>query len=38
MSRQQMMHAAVLHGLGQAPSYEPFPAPAAGTMPPWRPT
>jgi NADPH2:quinone reductase len=29
MSRQQMMHAAVLHGIGQAPRYERFPAPVA---------
>jgi NADPH:quinone reductase-like Zn-dependent oxidoreductase len=30
MKRQQMMHAAVLHGLGETPRYEPFPAPLAG--------
>jgi NADPH:quinone reductase-like Zn-dependent oxidoreductase len=29
MSAQQM-HAAVLHGIGQTPRYEPFPAPVAG--------
>jgi hypothetical protein len=29
MKRQQMMHAAVLHGLGQTPRYESFPAPLA---------
>jgi hypothetical protein len=27
MGTQQMIHAAVLHGLGQTPRYEPFPAP-----------
>jgi hypothetical protein len=27
MSTQETMQAAVLHGLGQAPRYEPFPAP-----------
>jgi NADPH:quinone reductase-like Zn-dependent oxidoreductase len=26
---QQMIHAAVLHGIGQTPRYEPFPAPVA---------
>ncbi|HTZ22937.1 MAG TPA: zinc-binding alcohol dehydrogenase family protein [Streptosporangiaceae bacterium] len=26
----QQMHAAVLHGIGQTPRYEPFPAPEAG--------
>jgi NADPH:quinone reductase-like Zn-dependent oxidoreductase len=26
----QQMHAAVLHGIGQTPRYEPFPAPVAG--------
>ena len=30
MKSQQMMHAAVLHGLGETPRYEPFPAPLAG--------
>jgi NADPH:quinone reductase-like Zn-dependent oxidoreductase len=31
MSRQQQtIHAAVLHGIGQAPRYEPFPAPVPG--------
>jgi hypothetical protein len=29
MGRQQMIHAAVLHGIGQPPRYEPFPAPVA---------
>jgi NADPH:quinone reductase-like Zn-dependent oxidoreductase len=29
MGRQQMIHAAVLHGIGQTPRYEPFPAPVA---------
>jgi NADPH:quinone reductase-like Zn-dependent oxidoreductase len=27
----QQMHAAVLHGIGQTPRYEPFPAPEAGS-------
>jgi NADPH:quinone reductase-like Zn-dependent oxidoreductase len=30
MGTQQMIHAAVLHGIGQTPRYEPFPAPVAG--------
>jgi NADPH:quinone reductase-like Zn-dependent oxidoreductase len=30
MKSQQMMYAAVLHGLGETPRYEPFPAPLAG--------
>jgi D-arabinose 1-dehydrogenase-like Zn-dependent alcohol dehydrogenase len=30
MKSQQMMHAAVLHRLGETPRYEPFPAPLAG--------
>jgi NADPH:quinone reductase-like Zn-dependent oxidoreductase len=30
MGAQQMIHAAVLHGIGQTPRYEPFPAPLAG--------
>jgi NADPH:quinone reductase-like Zn-dependent oxidoreductase len=29
MKHQQMMRAAVLHGLGETPRYEPFPAPLA---------
>jgi NADPH2:quinone reductase len=29
MATQQMIHAAVLHGIGQTPRYEPFPAPRA---------
>jgi hypothetical protein len=29
MGTQQMINAAVLHGIGQAPRYEPFPAPVA---------
>jgi hypothetical protein len=29
MGTQQMIHAAVLHGIGQTPRYEPFPAPVA---------
>ena len=29
MSGQQMIHAAVLHGIGQTARYEPFPAPVA---------
>jgi hypothetical protein len=29
-AQQQMIHAAVLHGIGETPRYEPFPAPAAG--------
>ena len=27
---RQLIHAAVLHGLGQRPRYEPFPAPVPG--------
>jgi NADPH:quinone reductase-like Zn-dependent oxidoreductase len=30
MGTQQMIHAAVLHAIGQTPRYEPFPAPVAG--------
>jgi hypothetical protein len=30
MAAQQMIHAAVLHGIGQTPRYEPFLAPVAG--------
>jgi NADPH:quinone reductase-like Zn-dependent oxidoreductase len=30
MGTQQMIHAAVLHGIGQTPRYERFPAPVAG--------
>jgi len=30
MGTQQMIHAAVLHGIGETPRYEPFPAPVAG--------
>lgn len=30
MGAQQMIHAAVLHGIGQTTRYEPFPAPVAG--------
>jgi hypothetical protein len=30
MKSQQMMHAAVLRGLGETPRYESFPAPLAG--------
>jgi NADPH:quinone reductase-like Zn-dependent oxidoreductase len=30
MKSQQMMHAVVLHRLGETPRYEPFPAPLAG--------
>jgi hypothetical protein len=29
MGTQRMIHAAVLHGIGQVPRYEPFPAPVA---------
>ena len=29
MGTQQTIHAAVLHGIGQTPRYEPFQAPAA---------
>jgi hypothetical protein len=35
MGTQQTIHAAVLHGIGQTPRYEPFPAPAAGTARRW---
>jgi hypothetical protein len=35
MKRPQMMHAAVLHGLGQTPRYEPFPAPLVGRAKRW---
>ena len=34
MGTQQMIHAAVLHGIGQTPRYEPFPAPVAGMVKP----
>jgi NADPH2:quinone reductase len=30
MGTQETIHAAVLHGIGQTPRYEPFPAPVAG--------
>jgi hypothetical protein len=30
MRSQQMMPDAVLHGVGETPRYEPFPAPLAG--------
>jgi NADPH:quinone reductase-like Zn-dependent oxidoreductase len=30
MGTQRTIQAAVLHGIGQTPRYEPFPAPVAG--------